>query len=180
MISFGLTAKATFSYNYTNSRFDGYQYAYQIYTYDKEKDTYNGTPAVGRWRSQIDRSVPARYMQLQLNYAKQIKNHNISAVLGYEASDYDWTKKTYGTEPSTDYLPLLQFDELNSFGDEWSYEARAGWIGNVSITILLINIWSNYWLVMMVLIFMQRIIVGDSSRVYLSVGESRKRNSLKS
>ena len=130
--SFGLTAKATFSYNYTNSRFDGYQYAYQIYTYDKEKDTYNGTPAVGRWRSQIDRSVPARYMQLQLNYAKQIKNHNISAVLGYEASDYDWTKKTYGTEPSTDYLPLLQFDELNSFGDEWSYEARAGWIGRIN------------------------------------------------
>ena len=34
---FGLTAKATFSYNYTNSRFDGYQYAYQIYTYDKAK-----------------------------------------------------------------------------------------------------------------------------------------------
>ena len=71
-------------------------------------------------------------MQLQLNYAKQIKNHNISAVLGYEASDYDWTKKTYGTEPSTDYLPLLQFDELNSFGDEWSYEARAGWIGRIN------------------------------------------------
>lgn len=129
---FGLTAKATFSYNYTNSRFDGYQYAYQIYTYDKANDTYNGTPATGRWRSQIDRSVPARYMQLQLNYTKQFKKHNISAVLGYEASDYDWSKKTYGTEPSTDYLPLLQFDELNSFGDEWSYEARAGWIGRIN------------------------------------------------
>lgn len=71
---FGLTAKATFSYNYTNSRFDGYQYAYQIYTYDKANDTYNGTPATGRWRNQIDRSVPARYMQLQLNYTKQFKN----------------------------------------------------------------------------------------------------------
>lgn len=129
---FGLTAKATFSYNYTNSRFDGYQYAYQIYTYDKANDTYNGTPVTGRWRSQIDRSVPARYMQLQLNYTKQFKKHNISAVLGYEASDYDWSKKTYGTEPSTDYLPLLQFDELNSFGDEWSYEARAGWIGRIN------------------------------------------------
>ncbi len=29
--SFGLTAKATFSYNYTNSRFDGYQYAIRLY-----------------------------------------------------------------------------------------------------------------------------------------------------
>lgn len=129
---FGLTAKATFSYGYTNSRFDGYQYAYQIYTYDEASDTYNGTNAVGRWRLQIDRSVPTRYMQLQLNYNKQIKNHNISAVLGYEASDYDWSKKTYGTEPSTDYLPLLQMDEINSFGDEWSYEARAGWVARVN------------------------------------------------
>lgn len=129
---FGLTAKATFSYGYTNSRFDGYQYAYQIYTYDEASDTYNGTNAAGRWRLQIDRSVPTRYMQLQLNYNKQIKNHNISAVLGYEASDYDWSKKTYGTEPSTDYLPLLQMDEINSFGDEWSYEARAGWLARVN------------------------------------------------
>lgn len=59
---FGLTAKATFSYGYTNSRFDGYQYAYQIYTYDEASDTYNGTNAAGRWRLQIDRSVPTRYM----------------------------------------------------------------------------------------------------------------------
>ena len=129
---FGLTAKATFSYGYTNSRFDGYQYAYQIYTYDEASDTYNGTNAAGRWRLQIDRSVPTRYMQLQLNYNKQIKDHNISAVLGYEASDYDWSKKTYGTEPSTDYLSLLQMDEINSFGDEWSYEARAGWLARVN------------------------------------------------
>lgn len=129
---FGLTAKATFSYGYTNSRFDGYQYAYQIYTYDEASDTYNGTNAAGCWRLQIDRSVPTRYMQLQLNYNKQIKDHNISAVLGYEASDYDWSKKTYGTEPSTDYLPLLQMDEINSFGDEWSYEARAGWLARVN------------------------------------------------
>lgn len=129
---FGLTAKATFSYGYTNSRFDGYQYAYQIYTYDEASDTYNGTNAAGRWRLQIDRSVPTRYMQLQLNYNKQIKDHNISAVLGYEASDYDWSKKTYGTEPSTDFLPLLQMDEINSFGDEWSYEARAGWLARVN------------------------------------------------
>lgn len=129
---FGLTAKATFSYGYTNSRFDGYQYAYQIYTYDEASDTYNGTNAAGHWRLQIDRSVPTRYMQLQLNYNKQIKDHNISAVLGYEASDYDWSKKTYGTEPSTDYLPLLQMDEINSFGDEWSYEARAGWLARVN------------------------------------------------
>lgn len=129
---FGLTAKATFSYGYTNSRFDGRQYSYQIYTYDEATDTYNGTDVAGPWRLQIDRSVPTRYMQLQLNYNKQFGKHNVSAVLGYEASDYDWSKKTYGTEPSNDYLPLLQKDEINSFGDEWSYEARAGWLARIN------------------------------------------------
>lgn len=129
---FGLTAKAAFSYGYTNSRFDGYQYAYQIYDYNKETDTYNGHDMAGRWRLQIDRSVPTRYMQLQLNYQKQIKEHNIAAVVGYEASDYDWSKKTYGAQPTTDYLPLIQFNEVNSFGDEWDYEARAGWLARVN------------------------------------------------
>ena len=71
-----LTAKATFLLQlYKTVVLTVYQYAYQIYTYDKIPMTaYNGTPATGRWRSQIDRSVPARYMQQQLNYTKQFKN----------------------------------------------------------------------------------------------------------
>ncbi|WP_455674581.1 SusC/RagA family TonB-linked outer membrane protein [Phocaeicola sp.] len=130
---FGLTAKATFSYNYTNSKFDGFQYTYDAYTYNKENETYNRTGGIdSRWRYQTERDVASRYMQLQLNYSKQIKDHYISAVLAYEASDYDKNYQSNGTTPSNNYLPPLQFSEINDFNDSWDYEARAGWIGRIN------------------------------------------------
>lgn len=130
---FGLTAKATFSYNYTNSKFDGFQYSYDAYTYNKESGAYDKTGGLNsRWRYQTERDVAARYMQLQLNYTKQIKSHYISAVFAYEASDYDKNYQSNGTVPTNNYLPLLQFSEINDFNDDWSYQARAGWIGRIN------------------------------------------------
>lgn len=130
---FGLTAKATFSYNYTNSKFDGFQYTYDAYTYNKENDSYVRTGGLdSRWRYQTERDVVARYMQLHLNYDKQIKDHYISAVLAYEASDYDKNYQSNGTVPTNNYLPPLQFSEINDFNDSWDYQARAGWIGRIN------------------------------------------------
>lgn len=130
---FGLTAKATVSYNYTNSKFDGFQYTYDAYTYNKADDSYTRTGGVdSRWRYQTQRDVVSKYMQLQLNYKKQIKDHFFSAIVGYEASSYDKDYQSNGTVPSNNYLPLLQFNELNDFSDSWSYEARAGWIARLN------------------------------------------------
>lgn len=130
---FGLTAKATVSYNYTNSKFDGFQYTYDAYTYNKEKDTYDRTGGIdSRWRLQTQRDVVSTYMQFQLNYKKQIKDHFFSAVLAYEASSYDKDYQSNGTAPGNNYLPSLQFNELNDFSDYWSYEARAGWIARLN------------------------------------------------
>ena len=114
--SFGLTAKATFSYNYTNSKFDGFQYSYDAYTYNKTTDEYKRTGGTdSRWRYQTERDVAARYMQLQLNYAKQVGEHYISAVVAYEASDYEKDYQTQGTSPTNNYLPLLQKSLVNDF-----------------------------------------------------------------
>ncbi|UVO70437.1 hypothetical protein NXW64_05020 [Bacteroides ovatus] len=63
-------------------------------------------------------------MQLQLNYAKQLGEHYISAVVAYEASDYEKDYQSQGTSPTNNYLPLLQKSLLNDFNDDWSYEAR--------------------------------------------------------
>lgn len=130
---FGLTAKATVSYNYTNSEFDGFQYSYDVYTFNKATDEYTKTGgSSSRWRYQTEREVVARYMQFQLNYAKQLGDHYISAVAAYEASDYDKNYQSQGTAPNNNYLPLLQKSLLNDFTDDWSYEARAGWIGRIN------------------------------------------------
>lgn len=130
---FGLTAKVTGSYNYTNSQFDGYQYTYDVYTYNAANDEYRRTGGADTgWRYQTQRDVVARYGQFQLNYAKQLGDHYISAVAAYEASDYDKNYQSVGMVPSTNYLPLLQYSNLNEFYDGWNYEARAGYIARIN------------------------------------------------
>lgn len=129
---FGLTAKGTVSYNYTNNKFDGFQYTYDVYRYDKENNIYNRTGGSDSgWRYQSEREVVARYGQFQLDYANQFGDHYISAMAAYERSDYDKNYLQAGTNPSNNYLPLLEFDKMNSFWDWWSYEARAGYIGRI-------------------------------------------------
>ncbi len=128
---FGLTAKGTVSYAYTNNKFDGFQYTYDVYTY--ENDNYrrsHGTDS--RWRYQTEREVTNRYAQFQLDYHKTFGDHTFSAMFGYERYDYDRNFLEMGSNPSNNYLPLMQFDEMNSFNDRWNYEARAGYIGRLN------------------------------------------------
>ncbi|MBL3655836.1 SusC/RagA family TonB-linked outer membrane protein [Fulvivirga sediminis] len=130
---FGLSAKATVSYNYTHNNFDGFQYTYDVYTYDPVEDTYNATAGSDAgWRYQSEREVVARYGQFQLDYEKELGNHLFSVMVGYERSDYDKNYLMVGTVPSNNYLPLLEFDKMNGFGDQWSYEARAGYVGRIN------------------------------------------------
>nr|WP_320057310.1 TonB-dependent receptor [uncultured Bacteroides sp.] len=134
---FGLKAKGTVSYNYTNNKFDGFQYTYDVYSYEKAKDTYNRTGGSDAgWRYQTGREVVAKYGQFQLDYAKQFKDHYLSVTLAYERSDYDKKYLSMGTNPSNNYLPLLEFDKMNSFGNDWSYEARAGYAGKINYNYL--------------------------------------------
>ncbi len=131
--SFGLTAKGTVSYNYTNNKFDGFQYTYDVYRYNKDADTYERTGGSDAgWRYQTEREVVARYGQFQLDYANQFGDHYVSATAAYERSDYDKNYLQLGTNPSNNYLPLLEFDKMNSFWDWWDYEARAGYIGKIN------------------------------------------------
>ncbi|MBD1422539.1 SusC/RagA family TonB-linked outer membrane protein [Sphingobacterium chuzhouense] len=128
---FGLSARGTVSYNYTNNKFDGFQYTYDVYTY--ENDEYRRTHGTdSRWRYQTEREAVNRYAQFQLDYSKTFGDHNLSAMLGYERSDYDRNFLEMGSNPSNNYLPLMQFDEMNSFNDGWNYEARAGYIGRLN------------------------------------------------
>jgi len=126
---FGLSAKGIVSYNYTNNKFDGFQYTYDVYRYENgDYRRSNGTNS--RWRYKTDRVAVARSAQFQLDYAKQIGDHNFSAMAGYERSDWDRTLTSVGSNPTNNYIPLVnQVAELSGIGDEWLYEARAGFIG---------------------------------------------------
>ncbi len=129
---FGLTAKGTVSYNYTNNKFDGFQYTYDVYRYEDEQyKATNGSRA--GWRYSTTREMASRFAQFQLDYNKQIGDHTFSAMLGYERSDWDRTYRALGTNPSNNYIPLMRIlGEINSIDDGWGYEARAGYIGRIN------------------------------------------------
>ena len=143
---FGLQAKTTLNYNYQNEDFDGMEYTYPAYIYNRVTGVYEDRPHVGGvpvpgsipygnqnpWREKHKRNVISRYAQFTLNYSKQIGNHSLSAVAGYERSDYDNTYFVVHTVPSNNFIPLMSFSEQDILQDNWEVEARAGYIGRLN------------------------------------------------
>jgi TonB-linked SusC/RagA family outer membrane protein len=145
---FGLTAKATGSYNFQNEDFDGMEYTYPAYIYnpvtrvyqDRPYNNTTGLPIVGAvpygnqnpWREKHKRNVTSRYAQFQLNYSKQFGDHNIAAVAAYERSDYDNAYFVVHTIPTNNSVSLMSFQEQDILQDQWAIEARAGYIGRIN------------------------------------------------
>ena len=137
---FGLQAKATINYNYQNEDFDGMEYTYPAYIYNKSTGLYEDRAAGATvpygnqnpWREKHKRNVISRYAQFTLNYSKQLGDHNIAAVAGYERSDYDNAYFVVHTIPSNNFIPLMSFSEQDILQDQWAIEARAGYIGRLN------------------------------------------------
>lgn len=133
--AFGLKAKGTYSYQFRNFDFDGFEYTYNAYTYDAANDAYNVVPGGGNqnpWRERRKRNVVDRFAQFQLSYNKTFGNHEISAVAAYEQSDNVNTYMIVHTVPPNNYIPLMSFANQDYLLDEWNTEARAGYVGRVN------------------------------------------------
>lgn len=128
---FGLSAKGTVSYNYTNNKFDGFQYTYDVYRFEDNEYKATGGTRSG-WRYDTNRDIVSRFAQFLIDYNKNIGHHAFSGTIGYERSDWVRTVRTLGANPTNNYIPLMRLSELNGLGDDWSYEARAGYIGRLN------------------------------------------------
>ncbi|MCF6408068.1 TonB-dependent receptor [Chitinophaga filiformis] len=134
-LPFGLSIKGIYSYNFLNEEFDGFEYTWNAYRYDAATDTYKTEPGFGNqnpWRERHKRNVISRYAQFQMSFARKFGDHNISAVGAYELSDYDNSYYVVHTIPSNNYVPTQYLVEQDYLSDEWSLEARAGYIGRVN------------------------------------------------
>jgi TonB-linked SusC/RagA family outer membrane protein len=132
---FGLSVKGIYSYNYMNEEFDGFEYTWDAYKYDAANDSYYTESGFGNqnpWRERHKRNVISRYAQFQLSYNRKFGNHNISAVGAYELSDYDNSYYVVHTIPTNNYVPTQYLVEQDYLSDEWSLEARAGYIGRIN------------------------------------------------
>jgi len=132
---FGLTARATGSYNYTNFNFDGFEYTYNAYQYNPTTDTYFTQPGWGNqnpWRETRRRNTIDRFGQLQLTYNKQLGDHGIAAVAAYERYDTDDRYSVIHTVPPNNTIPIQLFASQDYLADERYERARAGYIGRVN------------------------------------------------
>jgi TonB-linked SusC/RagA family outer membrane protein len=137
---FGLTAKATLAYNYQNEDFDGMEFTYPAYIYNRNTGIYEdrapgSTIPYGNqnpWREKHKRNVTNRYAQFSLNYNKQFGDHAVAAVAAYERSDYENAYFVVHTIPSNNYIPIMSFSEQDLLQDNWGIEARAGYIGRLN------------------------------------------------
>ncbi|WP_114778615.1 SusC/RagA family TonB-linked outer membrane protein [Botryobacter ruber] len=134
VFDFGLTAKYTYSQNYTNILFNGFQYTYDLYNYDATNNAYLRTGGQSaRWRFQTKTKSESRNHQFQLNYAKTVgQDHNFSAVAGFELNDWDRDLTWLAAAPTNNYIPLNSLELLTGYGDEWTYQARAGYLGRIN------------------------------------------------
>jgi TonB-linked SusC/RagA family outer membrane protein len=133
--AFGLKARGTYSYQFRNHDFDGFEYTYDAYTYDAENDAYNVVPGGGNqnpWRERRKRNTIDRFAQFQLSYNKSFGDHEISAIAAYEQSDLEHTNLVVHTVPPNNYIPLMSFANQDLLIDEWNTEARAGYIGRIN------------------------------------------------
>jgi TonB-linked SusC/RagA family outer membrane protein len=133
-------AKGTLAYNYMKEDFDGMEFTYPAYIYNKSTGKYEdrapgSTIPYGNqnpWREKHKRNVTNRYAQFSLNYSKQFGDHNIAAVAGYERSDYENAYFVVHSIPSNNYIPIMSFSEQDILQDQWAIEARAGYIGRIN------------------------------------------------
>lgn len=132
---FGLTAKATASYNFSNEDFDGFEYTWSAYKYNATLDTYETSPGYGNqnpWRERHKRNVVSRFAQFQLNYNKTFGDHSVSAIAAYERSDMENAYFVVHTVPTNNYVSLMAFSQQDYLADTWDVEARAGYIGRLN------------------------------------------------
>ena len=137
---FGLTAKVVYAQDFSNENFDGFEFTYPAYIYNAATDVYQDRPAGGGalygnqnpWREIHKRNITARFAQFQLNYNKQFGSHSLSAVAAYERSDNENRYNAVHTIPPNNYITQMLFANQDFFADDFSTEARAGYIGRIN------------------------------------------------
>ena len=132
---FGLSMKGTYSYNFTNLDFDGFEYTYDGYIYNEDTDVYETRPEWGNqnpWRERRKRNTIDRVGQFQINYGKNWGDHFLSAIAAYERWDQNSHYMVVHTVPPNNYIPIMSFADQDLLIDEIYQEAREGYLAKIN------------------------------------------------
>ncbi|HEX6926767.1 MAG TPA: TonB-dependent receptor [Longimicrobiaceae bacterium] len=125
----GLAATARYSYYLADNVENTFEYTYDVFTYYPETDEYvrtggNDNPFRDRWSRKVEENM----LQLQLNYDKRFGRHGVSFDAAFEANERLEPRYWLRSQPSTNYIELINLNELKELRDEQSESARMGYV----------------------------------------------------
>lgn len=128
-LPFGLSAKATYSFNYKQNKNELHRYSFNTYSYKPATRTYEPVPFNLALRNKARREIQENFAQLQLNYKKDLGEHGISAMGAYEYASSVEQFASINASPPTNYSPIIALLEVNGLTDEYFISKRASFIG---------------------------------------------------
>ena len=131
-LPFGITAKATYSYNYKQNKNELQRNSFNTYSYKPATDTYVPVPFNLALRNKARQEIKENFAQFQLNYNKDLGAHSISAMGAYEYAGTTDQLVSITAIPPTNYTPLINLLNINGFTDSYVQAKRASFIGRLN------------------------------------------------
>lgn len=126
----GLSVGGRYSYYLADRVMNGHEYTYQTYRYNETTKTYDKAfGMMNPWRERGTRKKFEYVYQGQINYNNTFGKHNVGAVLVAERIEVNDLSTWVHAVPSTNVLPLLYFDNVDTYDDGQYEEARIGYVG---------------------------------------------------
>ena len=130
----GLTGRVTYSYQMADNVIDNFEYAYDAYTYNSDKDTYD-KKAVNATanREQTHKKVFNTMLQFMINYNRTFaEKHNVSAVLANERTTYRTTDELVKASPNNNVIPIIMLGDIKGYTASDKPQARVGYVARVN------------------------------------------------
>ncbi|MBD8487274.1 TonB-dependent receptor [Echinicola sp. CAU 1574] len=130
----GLKAKGLYSYYFADNYINTFEYTYDVFDYIPETDEYIRTGGNDNpYRDRIQRKIEETVSQLQLNYDRVFADdHKLSVLALYERIQRKDYSNSLHSVPTNNYLPLVQFADMDRYDDNDYEEARIGYVGRVN------------------------------------------------
>ncbi|HEX3009727.1 MAG TPA: SusC/RagA family TonB-linked outer membrane protein, partial [Bacteroidales bacterium] len=127
----GLSVAGKYSYYLADKVMNGHEYTYQTYRY-KDGNYEKAFGMMNPWRERGTHKVFENVTQGQINYTNSFGKHNIGAVFVTERIERKELDTWVHAVPSTNVLPLLYFDVMDTYNDDQWEEARIGYVGRIN------------------------------------------------
>jgi len=131
-LPFGISAKATYSYNYKQNKNELQRNSFNTFSYKPATDTYVGVPFNLALRNKAREEIQENFAQFQLNYGKTLGEHNLSALAAYEYASATDQTLSISAIPPTNYTPLINLLNINGFTDNYAITKRVSLVGRLN------------------------------------------------